>query len=60
MRKEKKKIACSSKSIPSSSAKFGFVFDTNAYSLSSSIQLYPNPILEMMDKINPLKIREIE
>ena len=56
----KKKNAYRSKSIPSSLAKVGYVFDTSTYSLSSNIQLPPKPMVEIMDKITQLKIREIE
>ena len=43
------------KSIPSSLAKVGYVFDTNTCSLSSNIQLCPKPMVEIMDKINQMK-----
>ena len=56
----KKKNAYRSKSIPSSLAKVGYVFDTNTYSLSSNIQLPLKPMAEIMDIISPLKIMEIE
>ena len=56
----KKENAYRSKSISSSLAKVGYVFDTNTYSLSYNIQLPPKPMVKIMDKITPLKIREIE
>ena len=56
----KKKNAYRSKSIPSSLAKVGYVFDTNTYSLSSNIQLPPKPMVEILDKIIQYKILEIE
>ena len=56
----KKKNAYRSKSIPSSLAKVGYVFDTNTYSLYSNIQPPPKSMVEIMDKITQLKIREIE
>ena len=40
--------------------KGGYAFDTNTYSLSSNIQFPAKPMVEIMDKITQLKIREIE